>query len=831
MSDTEQSGAPDTATGGEASESDADASYVGERFGRREDDRLVRGEGKFMDDFEPSGNLHNLAILRSPLAHADIESIDTADAAARSDVKCVLTGEDIAAEMESFTVGVQNPPEYYPMAVDKVRYDGEPVAAVVAESKYAAKDALENIDVEYNPLDTVTDELDAMDDDAPSLHKSGNVANERTLEYGPIEEAFEKADHVVESEFEFPRYTSAPMETYGIIADYDQGSESATVWSNFQGPFTMHPVVAGALGMSENDLQFKIPADNGGSFGIKAHVYPYIALSVIASDLAGVPVKWIETRREHLRASACHTDRTQRMKGAVSDDGDILGVWVELYDNFGAYVRAPEPGNTFRPLANYVNTYDFDAFGGDFYAIQTNKCPAGLNRGYGCHQYYFGLERLVDQMADAIGMNPTVFRRQNFIDSDDFPYETPTGGEYDSGRYAEALDRAKELFDYEEYLDRREQARDEGRYLGIGCSTAIDPSASNMGYVSVAMPPEERKKGYPKSGAVSSVTMMMQPDASVVLELDSAPNGQGHETTASQIAADELGMEPESINVIAGMDTNEKAWSVSSGTYSSRFASVGHSAVQKVSQQVAAKMCRIAAHIMDVDAAEVNITDGRAHGPDGDSISVKQIAGTAHWNPDDLPENEQPGIREQYTFSMGGAKPIDEDDTINSSGTYGYGVQLVAVEVDATTGEIEILDYVAVHDCGTIVNPEIVDGQIEGGIFHGLAGSLYEELEYDDSGTLQSDTLMDYAVPTAKEAPDLELDHLETPSPKTPLGSKGTGEAGTEAAPAAIGNAVNDALDPAGIEITSLPLKPQRVWTLLQNAEADNKTEAKGSGD
>jgi 2-furoyl-CoA dehydrogenase large subunit len=801
-------------------ETDAEEGYVGQSFGRKEDDRLVRGEGKFMDDFEPTANPCHLGILRSPLAHGTIEEIETEAAEERDDVRTVLTGEDVVEEMDPFTVGVQNPPEYYPLAVDKVRYDGEPVAVVVADGKYAAKDALESINVEYDRLDPVTDELTALDDDAPQLHESGNLANDRTLEYGPIDEAFEEADHVVETEFEFPRYTSAPLETYGVIADYDHGRDAATVWSNFQGPFTLHPVVAGALGMAENDLQFKIPADNGGSFGIKAKIYPYIALAVIASKIADVPVKWIESRREHLQASACHTDRTQRMRGAVTDDGDILGVWVDLYDNYGAYVRAPEPGNTFRPLANYVNTYDFDAFGGNFYAVQTNKCPAGLNRGYGCHQYYFGLERLVDQMADAVEMDPVTFREQNFIDAEEFPYETPTGGEYDSGRYGEALERAKELFDYEGYLDERAAAREEGRYLGVGSAAIIDPSGSNMGYVSVAMPPEVREQGHPKSGAVSSVTVMVQPDASVVVELDSAPNGQGHETTTAQIVADELGIEPESINVIAGMDTSEKGWSVSSGTYSSRFGSVGHSAVQRASEQIAAKMRRIAAEILDIDSSDIEIADGRAHGPNGDSISVKQIAGTAHWNPDALPDGTQPGIREHYTFAMEGSKPIDENDKVNSSGTYGYGIQLVAVEVDETTGEIDILDYVAVHDCGVIVNPQIVDGQIEGGIFHGLAGALYEELEYDDNGTLQSDTLMDYAVPTAKEAVDIDIDHLETPSPKTPLGSKGTGEAGTEGAPAAIGNAVNDALDPAGVEITSLPLRPQRVWSLLQDDEA-----------
>jgi 2-furoyl-CoA dehydrogenase large subunit len=804
--------------------SDAETDYVGTAFGRREDDRLVRGEGRYMDDIEPVGNLHHLAILRSPVAHAEIESITTAAAAEREDVRCVVTGSDIEDRMDPFAVSVQDPPEYYPMAVDRVRYDGEPVAAVVATDKYAARDALEDIDVTYDRLDPVLDELEAVDPDAPALHESGNVANERRIEFGPVEEAFETADHVVESEFEFPRYTSAPMETYGVIAAYDDAADRATVWSNFQGPFTMHPIVASALGLAESDLQFKVPADSGGSFGIKAHIYPYIALAVVAAAEAGVPVKWIESRREHLQASACHTDRTQRMRGAVSDDGDILGVEVELYDNFGAYLRAPEPGNTFRPLGNFVNTYDFEAFAGDFYAVQTNKCPAGLNRGYGCHQYYFGLERLVDQLAAEVGMDPTEFRRRNFIDEEAFPYETPMGAEYDSGRYAAALDRAKELIDYERYRERRAAARDENRLVGIGCASIVDPSASNMGYVSVALPPEERDARNPKSGAVSSVTIRMQPDASIVIELDSAPSGQGHETTAAQIVADELGVEPEEVTVVAGMDTNEKAWSISSGSYSSRFGTAGHSAIQNGCEQVGAKLRRIAAHLLAVAPDEVELREGRAHGP-ADSVSLKRLAGTAHWNPSALPEGEDPGIHEVHTFSVSDSEPIGDDDRINSSGAYGYGVNIVAVEVDPSTGEVDVLDYVAVHDCGTMINPQIVEGQVDGAIFHGFAGALFEELSYDETGTLQADTFMDYAVPTAKEAPSVRMDHLETPSPKTPLGSKGTGESGAEAAPAAIANAIDDALDPVGVDVTSLPLRAPELWSMLQAADADDDVE------
>jgi 2-furoyl-CoA dehydrogenase large subunit len=796
-----------------------DTKNVGKRYPRREDDRLVQGEGKYMDDFEPVPDLHHVCFLRSPHAHADIDEIDVSAAQQQEAVKQVLTGDDIADEMDPFPVSVQDPPEYYPLAVDKVRYDGEPVALIVATDKYAARDAVEAITVEYTPIDPVLDEVAATETDAPQLHDSGNLANKRTLEYGPLDEAFEKADHVVESEFNFPRYTSSPMETYGAIADYEKPEGTATVWSNFQGPFTMHPLVARALGMSQNELQFKVPADSGGSFGVKAHIYSYIAALIIASKQAEAPVKWIESREEHLKASACHTDRTTRIRGAVSDDGDILGVWMDLYDNFGAYVRAPEPGNTFRPVGNFVNTYDFDAIGGTFYAVQTNKCPTGLNRGYGCHQYYFALERLVDQMADAVAMDPTRFRERNFIDSDEFPYETPTGGKYDSGRYADALEKAKDLFDYEAYLERRAEGRDEGRYIGIGCSAAVDPSGSNMGYVDTAIPPEKRADMHPKSGAVSMASIQMQSDASVVVELDSAPSGQGHETTTSQIVADELGVEPEQIRVVAGMDTNEKAWGVSSGSYSSRFGSMCHSAIQKASEDIAEQMRRVAADLLDESPESMELADGRAHAPNGESISVRQIAGTVHWNVDALPDDIEPGLYTTQSFSMPESTPIDDDDMMNSSGVYGYGIQLVAVEIDADTGEVDVLDYVSVSDCGTVVNPQIVDGQVVGGIFHGFAGALYEELEYDDDGTFRSDSYLNYAVPTAKEAPNVTSEHIETPSPKTPIGSKGTGEVGTEGAPAAIANAVNDALDPAGIEITSLPLRSRHVWALLNEAD------------
>jgi 2-furoyl-CoA dehydrogenase large subunit len=804
-------------------ERDADAearsesdSQIGKRATRKEDDRLITGQGQFLDDIEPTGNIHHLAILRSPHGHAKIESIDYDDALALDPVKAVLTGEDVAEMSDPFPVTAQNPPgDYYSMAIDRVRYDGEPVAAVVAESKYAAKDALEHIYVDYDTQPVVMDPEEATADDAVQIHDAGNVANHRELSYGNVDDVFEDADNVVSERFEVPPTACPPLETYGVIADYSQSQSNVDIWANFQGPVTMHTITANVLSLPTSDVQVHVPEDQGGGFGTKISIYPYMVLVALASQKAEVPVKWVESRREHLRASSMHAARVQYMEGAVDDDGSIRGLRIRQYNDYGAYMRPPEPGTAYLTIGHWQGPYDIEALASEQYAVQTNKCPTGPHRGYGQHLHSFALEGLVDRMAEEIEMNPTELRRHNFVGSDEFPYETLTGGVYDSGDYQQAFDLALNEVGYEDWLvDRGDQG---DTLVGVGISTVLDSHASNMGYLDVALPPEQRRNK--KSGAIENVILTMGPDTSVKATLTSAPQGQGHETTASQIIADVLKIDPGDIRVSAGFDTESQPLAVSSGTYSDRFGTIGHTAIARAAKDIRSQLERIGAHLLDEPVHAVRLEEGEVVADDSGSVSLKRIAGTTYWNPQELPEGVDPSLASFTVVSMEQAGVVTDDDRMNSTMTNGFGSHVVVVEIDKATGDVEILDYVAVHDSGTIVNPMIVEGQIEGATAYGLALVLYEFHEYDETGTLQTDTLMDYGMPTAKEIPPIRQAHIETPSPFTELGSKGVGDAGTIAAVPAVANAIRDALTAAGADVSDLPLSSDRIWQRLRTVE------------
>ncbi|MFB6130190.1 MAG: xanthine dehydrogenase family protein molybdopterin-binding subunit, partial [Salinigranum sp.] len=718
----------------------AGSKYIGSEMKRYEDDRLITGNGRYIDDMEPVDDLHHVAILRSPHAHARIESIDASEALAMDGVKEVITGVDVAELTDPFPVTAQNPAnDYYCVAVDRARYQGEPVAIVVAESKYLAADALEYIDVDYERLDPVVDPEEAVEDDAPQLHDVGNVANHRELSYGDPDTAFAEADHVVEERFEYPRTAAPPLETYGVIADWDATEESVTFWANYQGPMSMNAVMAKALRLPENRMAINVPGDQGGGFGVKTSIYPYMVLNAIASRVSGLPVKWIESRQEHLSASSHHASRVQYIEGAVDDDGNIRAIRFRQYDDFGAYLRPPGPGATFRSIGNWQGPYEMEGIAADTYAVQTNKCPTGPNRGYSCHIHYFALEGLVDRMADVIGMDAAELRRRNLIPSEKFPYRSLTGGMYDSGRYGEALERGLEALDYESWLDKRGDNGDS--FIGVGMSVIVDPHVSNMGYLETARPKEMRR--LPKSGASEIVQLTMGLDGTVRVNLTSLPEGHGHETTARQIVADLLHVDPDDIVVETGINTANTPWEISTGTYSSRFGSIGHKALSEACDDVAGQIKEVGAHILGAEIDEVELTDDGVVGPDGDVASIGRIAGTTYWNPSALPEGKEPMLGTLKAVKMDTAQPIDDEDRVNSSQTYAFGGHFVVVEIDKETGEIDILDYVAVHDSGTVVNPMIVRGQIEGATLMGLTDILYEFHEYDEhTGGLKTDTLM-----------------------------------------------------------------------------------------
>jgi 2-furoyl-CoA dehydrogenase large subunit len=794
---------------------------IGKKVTRIEDARLLTGQGKYIDDIGTPPNTAHAAILRSPYPHAKIVSIDYSEALKIPGVKGVVTGKDIEPLLNPFSVGVTAPVHYYPMAIDKVRYVGEPVAVVVAKNRYIAEDALEKIKVKYETLEPIVDIERALEEGAPVLHENvgSNIANHRTFHYGEVDKAFQEADRIIKRRFQFPKYSATPVETYGIIAQYEESSKSYTVRANFHGPFVLHSIMAGALKVPSNRLRIIIPKDIGGSYGIKAGTFPYIVLCSIVSRLVGCPVKWIEDRQEHLSASSSCTDRVTYIEAAVKEDGKVIGLKMKMIDNVGAYIRAPEPACLYRTHANSTGAYDIPNLMIDAYAVMTNKLPTGLIRGYGGQELYFPLERIMQIIADELEMDPADVIRRNLIKKEQFPYKTASGGVYDSGDYEKAFELVLKLGKYEEFRKKQKEARKKGKLFGVGLACIVEPSGSNMGYITVALTPEERKAGLPKSGCAEAATISMDPLGNVNVRISTTPTGQGHETVASQIVSDILGIPRDKINVIAELDTATSAWSIASGSYSSRFASLGSSAVYYAAQKVKKKLMKIAAHFLQTDEDDLTIENEKfvSKKDPSKSISIKRVVGSAHWNPLSLPEGMEPGIYETayYTAQV---EPPDDQDLINSSVTYGFVADLVTVEIDPETGEINILDYFTVHDAGKLLNPLIVDGQILGGLVHGLGGAMYEELVYNEKGQFLTGSFMDYLCPTAPEIPKVTIKHIETPSPITPLGAKGLGEGNSMSAPAVITNAVNDALKPYGVTIDSLPLTPNKVWNIIHQS-------------
>jgi 2-furoyl-CoA dehydrogenase large subunit len=538
-----------------------------------------------------------------------------------------------------------------------------------------------------------------------------------------------------------------------------------------------------------------------------------------------VPVKWIEDRREHLLASSSGTDRIADRELAARKDGTVLGMRFRWLDNVGGYIRSPEPGCSFRPTGNFVGPYRFQHLEVDASVVMTNKSLTGPNRGYACGHLYFETEGMMDRLAETLGMDPAEVRRRNLLGPAQMPYRTPTGGLYDSGDYPAAFEKALELAKYEELRHQQARARAEGRWFGVGLALAVDPSVSNMGYVATALDPQFRAKPeyLPKSGAVDAATLKVDPLGRVIAILGTTPQGQGHQTIVSQIVADELGLTPTDVTVVDEMDTFTRVWSISSGTYSSRFGSVGTSAVALAARKLKGKLCEYGAHLMErpVDQVEFSAGAVRVKGGTGPSYSIKDLAGRAHWHTESLPEGMEPGLQATAVFGFTVAKAVDQEDRVNSSNTYGFIAEVMAVEVDPETAAISIVKYVTVHDAGTIINPMIAEGQIYGGALHGLGGALYEELRYDENGQCLTASFMDYLVPTAAEAPRIDIAHIVSPSPLTPLGSKGLGESSSMTVPAVIANAVSDALSPLGVRVTELPMTPDRLWALIQEARAE----------
>src|SRR3984893_13174533 len=708
--------------------------WVGRSIPRVEDAALLTGRGRFIDDLGVRPGTLHAAILRSPHAHADIVSIDLVAAKHGPGVFAVLDGEDVKALTASLVVGVKAPVECWPIAVGRARYVGEPVAIVVATDRYLAEDAADLIEVQYRVRPAVVDPLAALSPDAAVLHDGfkGNVASERTFRYGDPEQVFASVAHRISLDIRYPRNSCTPIETYGVVAEYDPAEDAYDVLANFQGPFSIHAVLSRALRVPGNRLRLRTPPDSGGSFGVKQGVFPYIVLIAAAARAAGRPVKWIEDRLEHLTASVSATNRAISLSAAVTQEGRILALDWDQVEDCGAHLRAPEPATLYRMHGNLTGAYDIPNVAVRNRVVVTNKTPSGLNRGFGGPQVYFALERLIQRIAVELELDPLDVIGRNLVPADRFPYRTATGALLDSGDYREAIARGIKGGALDELKARRDVARAEGRLYGIGYAAVVEPSVSNMGYITTVLTAAERKKAGAKNGAQATATVALDPVGSISVHVASVPQGQGHRTVLAQVVADVFGLTPADVRVNTEIDTAKDAWSIASGNYASRFAAAVAGTAKLAAERIAARLARVAASQFHTEADDIAFVGGNVgskRNPDN-RLAFSRLAALSHWSPGTLPDDVQQTIRETVFWTPPELTPPDDKDRINASLCYGFIFDFCGVEIDRTTLMTRIDRYVTMHDCGTILHPGMVDGQIRGGFAQALGAALYEEYAY-----------------------------------------------------------------------------------------------------
>ncbi len=800
----------------QASPSQSIVVNVGQSLERLEDYALLTGRGQFADDLGVKPGTLHAAIVRSPHAHARLIGIDASAALALEGVRAVLTRDDVMQWAAPFAVGVKQPMEHWCLAVDKVRYVGEPVAVVIAEDRYVAEDGADLVSVEYEPLPAVVDIRDTVEAGAPVLHEKvgSNVVSDRSFRYGDPEAAFALAPRRVSLTIEYPRNSCTPIECNVVVAEYLGGDDGYDVLSNFMGPFSLHTVMALALKVAGAKLRHRTPRDSGGSFGVKQSALPYVVLMCLASRKAGAPVKWVEDRLEHLTAATSATARLTTIEAAVHADGKIEALRYHQFDECGGYLRAPEPATFYRMHGCLTGPYAIPNLQVRNRVVLTNKTPSGLVRGFGGPQVYFALERLVQRISVELGIDHLEVIRRNLVPANAFPYRAVAGGLLDSGNYQAALSKAQSEGDLQELYRRRDEARKAGKLYGIGFAAIVEPSISNMGYITTVMTPEARAKAGPKNGAIASATVAIDPLGSVSVIVASAPAGQGHRTVLAQVVSDVFGLRPQDITVNVEFDTQKDAWSIAAGNYSSRFAGAVAGTAHLAAQKLKAKLCAVAASQLKCQPDDIAFAQGKVFSTQapGPTLPFNRLTAAFHWSPGTFDEGIAPGLRETVFWTPDVLTAPDERDRINTSAAYGFVFDICAVEVDRSTARVRIDKYITTHDAGRLLNPALADGQIRGGFAQGVGAALFEEFHYDEDGNFQSGTFADYLVPTTCEIPTPVIVHLETPSPFTPLGAKGVGEGNNMSTPVAIANAVADALSVRDIK---LPLTAPRVHALL----------------
>ncbi len=761
---------------------------VGKGIRRREDPRLITGTATYVDDIKMPG-MHHACIVRSPYGAARIKSINAKAALERPGVVAVFTGKD-TEHIGPVPCGASLPglrvPHHHILAVDRVYFLGHPVAVVVATDRYIARDAAELVEVDYEPLPAVTDIEKALEPGAPAVHPEwpDNVSFTFHQEGGETAKAFAEADVVVKQRITSQRLIPTAMETRGVVAQYHSGDKNFVMYSSTQIPHLMRTLTALMLGVPENKLRVITP-EVGGGFGSKLNVYAEEALMCFVARAVGKPVKWIESRRENFQCTIHGRGHVDYYEIAATKDGTITGLKLKLLQDVGAYHQLLTPAIPTLSVLMMPGLYNCRNILADIVGVFTNAVPTDAYRGAGRPEATHGIERMVDLLAAELRMDPVELRRKNFVPNDAFPYGTATGLTYDSGNYGAPLDKALELVDYPKLREEQKAAREEGRLMGIGISTygeicAIGPSPATP------------------AGGWESGTVKVDPTGKVTVLTGSSPHGQGEETTFAQIVADELGVELDDIVVLHG-DTDVVQYGI--GTFGSRNTAIGGTAIYFALQDIKKKVRKYGAMLLD--AEEVTFSGGLCTDPKtGKTVSFQEIAAAAY-RALKLPPGETPGLVATNFWEP-------------PNFTFPFGAHIAVTEVDRDTGAIAIKRYVAVDDCGNIINPLLVAGQVHGGVAQGLGQALCEQAVYDDNGQLVTGELTDYAVPKASTMPWIESHHTTTPSPVNPLGVKGVGEAGTIGCSPALVNSVVDALSPLGVRHIDMPLTPEKIWKLIQ---------------
>jgi len=764
---------------------------------RKEDARFIRGRGNYVDDVTLPGMLHG-AVLRSPYAHARIVSIDTSAAEAHPKVRAVITGETLAglglAWMPTLSYDTQAV-----LATDKVRFQGQEVAFVVADDHYAARDALELIQVDYEPLTPVVDARRALDADAPVIRddKEGRTDNHifdwQAGDKERTDDVFARAEVVVAQDMLYPRSHPAPLETCGAVADFDKVTGKLTLWTTSQAPHAHRTVYALVAGLPEQKIRVISP-DIGGGFGNKVPIYPGYVCAIVGSIVAGHPVKWMEDRSENLMSTGFARDYHMHGEIAASRDGTIHGLRVKVIADHGAFNATAQPTKFPAGFFHvFTGSYDLEAAHCEVTGVYTNKAPGGV--AYACSfritEAAYLVERMIDVLARELDMDPAELRMRNLLRPDQFPYTCPTGLEYDSGDYPRALRLAMDIAGYEDLRREQEVKRERGELMGIGLSFFTEAVGAGP----------RKHMDILGLGMADGAELRIHPTGKAVLRISVQTQGQGHETTYAQIVAEELGISPEDIEVVHG-DTDQTPFGL--GTYGSRSTPVSGAATAVVARKVRERARLVASAMLEVDPNDLEWEKGRwgVRGDPSQSKTIQEIALAAHSNLE-LPEGVEGHLDATTVYNPPNL-------------TFPFGAYICVVDVDPGTGQVKVRRFIAVDDCGIRINPMIVEGQVHGGLADGVGMALMQVMAFDEDGNHLGASFMDYLLPTSMECPAWELGETVTPSPHHPIGAKGVGESATVGSPAAVVNAVMDALRPYGVRHADMPLTPAAVWSAMQ---------------